>query len=423
MKSATLPQTEKRAIWARETLSGAHHLLFFFLSCLIIAFRRPDALFPARFFAEDGTVFYASAYNHGWWRVLFSPYQGYLHLLPRLAAGAALLVPLVFAPLVENIIAIAVEALAVNLLLSSACSGWGTLRFRAALAGLYLALPNTAIVLGSVTESQWILAFCALLILLAAEPPSRAVRIFCGFVLVLSSLTGPFCIFLLPFAIWRLLQNRHSIWRGIVTGILAAGAAVQLISLVTHAANRAHSGIGAGIRPLFQILGAQVCFGALFGRNALASSAPLAAIIIGIAGSAFLVVSFFTSNRELRALQVFSAALFAASIIRPAVHRLPGHTIWQEMAVLSDAHYWFFPCLAVVWSVAYAARSRHQLLKIIGVALAALLAVGIIRNFRQPLRNDFQFALHVRQFEQASRGTTVDIPIYPDGWKTVLVKH
>ncbi|HEU5341048.1 hypothetical protein, partial [Edaphobacter sp.] len=119
------------------------HVAIFLAACVIVISRRPDSVFHAQFYGEDGAIWFAQAYNWGPWRPFYWSYNGYLHLLPRVAAAAALLVPLQHAPLIENLVAISFEALPVNLLLSSRSSAWGTLRFRIALAAIYLVLPNT----------------------------------------------------------------------------------------------------------------------------------------------------------------------------------------------------------------------------------------------------------------------------------------
>ena len=173
-------------------------VLIFLLACAVVVSRRPDALFHAQFWTEEGHVFFAEAYNFGGWTALFRTYEGYFHAFPRLAAALALLVPLSFAPLVLNIIEIVLQALPVNLLLSSRSSAWGSLRFRAFLAGIYLSLPNNREMCNGIAQAQWILALCAILLLTASIPKSIVGRIFDISMLLLSSLTGPFCIFLLP---------------------------------------------------------------------------------------------------------------------------------------------------------------------------------------------------------------------------------
>src|ERR1039457_6643827 len=94
-------------------------------ACAILAARRPDAIFHSQFWAEDGHVWFADAYNLGWWQALFQVHTGYFQTFPRLGASLALLVPLSLAPLLLNLLAIAVRALPVNLLLSARSSAWG----------------------------------------------------------------------------------------------------------------------------------------------------------------------------------------------------------------------------------------------------------------------------------------------------------
>src|SRR5208282_5718589 len=90
------------------------HGAIFLLACAVIVWRRPDAFFHAQFYAEDGHVWFADAYNLGWWPALFHTFAGYFETLPRLVASLALLVPLALVPLFFNIIAIAFQTLPVN---------------------------------------------------------------------------------------------------------------------------------------------------------------------------------------------------------------------------------------------------------------------------------------------------------------------
>jgi hypothetical protein len=164
---ATAPATE--SLPARE-LRLWTHLGIFLCACLVITLRRPDCVTHAQFFAEDGAIWFGQTYNYGPLKSLFWTYNGYFQTLTRLAAATALLVPFRYAPLVENLIGIAIAAIPVNLLLSRRSAAWGTMRFRLVLAALYLLLPNTREMIGCLTNSQGILALCAFLIL-TAEPP------------------------------------------------------------------------------------------------------------------------------------------------------------------------------------------------------------------------------------------------------------
>src|SRR6266481_6539477 len=105
----------------RATARGADlalHALIFLVAFVLVVSRRPDAIFNAQFYAEDGRFFYADAYNFGW-RCLLIPYGGYLSTLLRLVGLLALLVPFGLSPLLMNLCAIVVQILPIHIFLSS----------------------------------------------------------------------------------------------------------------------------------------------------------------------------------------------------------------------------------------------------------------------------------------------------------------
>jgi hypothetical protein len=53
----------------------------------VVIARRPDAVTNAQFWAEDGTIWFATAYDHGGFASLFVPYNGYLQTFSRLVAA------------------------------------------------------------------------------------------------------------------------------------------------------------------------------------------------------------------------------------------------------------------------------------------------------------------------------------------------
>lgn len=72
----------------------------FLLAAAFVISRRPDLLTHAHFYGEDGTHWYADAYNSGWLRALTMPEGGYLNTLQRLVGSLSLLVPIRYAPFV-----------------------------------------------------------------------------------------------------------------------------------------------------------------------------------------------------------------------------------------------------------------------------------------------------------------------------------
>src|SRR5690349_287591 len=103
-------------------------LLSFLVAALAVVSRRPDALLNPQFFAEDGNIWFADAYNQGWLRALAMTHTGYFQTLPRLGAALALAVPLQHAPLVMNLIGLLLQVAPAIFLLSRRASNWAPLR-------------------------------------------------------------------------------------------------------------------------------------------------------------------------------------------------------------------------------------------------------------------------------------------------------
>ncbi len=401
------------------------HCIFFLLACAVIASRRPDAIFRPQFWAEDGHVWFADAYNLGWWPALFRAQDGYYQTLPRLAAALALLAPLSLAPLVLNLVAIAVQALPVSLLLSSRSSAWGTLRFRALLAVLYVALPNCREMGACVTSSQWIMTLCTFLVLVASPPESIAGKLFEISILLLCGLTGPFCIFLLPIAVF-LAWRRRDHWARLRAGILAALCLVQAWGLlVVDPSVRPHFALGASPGLFTRILAGHIYIAALLGHNTLAvAPVPFVYLLcVAIAGTAIVAICFAKLTVEMRLLLLLSALLFAASLFTPSVYPPPGVSVWEKMAGVGAIRYWFFPTLAFAWSLLCCLHSRIVPLKAVSACLLVVMCFGIVRDWEHPPYHDLHFADQVKRFEDAPVGTTVIFSINPKGWTMQLQRH
>ena len=401
------------------------HGMIFLLACVVIILRRPDAIFHAQLYAEDGHVWFADAYNLGWWHALFQAHTGYYQTLPRLGASLALLVPFALAPLVLNLIAIAVMAMPVNILLSSRSAAWGSLRSRALLASVYLVLPNCAEISNGITESQWLLALSTFLVLTASTPRNIAGRVFDLSAVLLCGLTGPFCILLLPLATVFAWKHR-SRWRWVVTGILAVLCLIQIWALlVVDPAGRTSTVTGASPALLARILGGQVYLATLLGANGLATRSGLIVLFccIAVGGTAFVAIHFATGSLARKLFLLFSVMLFAVSLISPTGSIPGGLPSWISLAAAAAVRYWFFPSLAFAWSLIWCSSQPSRALRIVPTSLLCLMCFGIVRDWRHPPLQDMHFAEHAHRFASAPAGETITIPLNPNGWNMQLVKH
>ncbi len=417
---------EERSAQQSSIRPWQHGAIFLFAIAILVS-HRPEAVFHAQFYAEDGHVWFADAYNLGGWIALFQVHTGYFQTFPRLGALLALLVPLSLAPLVLNLLAIAVHAIPVNLLLSTRSSAWGVVRSRALFAGIYLALPNCKELSCGITESQWLLALCVFLLLVASKPQSLAGRIFDVFVVLLCGLTGPFCITLFPIALFLAWRERNR-WRWATAGLLATLCLIQAWALlIVDPAGRSSAALGASPALFTRILAGQVFLGTLLGGNGLSSrSSPLLLLIlicVAIGGIAIVAACFFNSPMQFRLFLLLSTALFALALISPTGWVPEGVSAWANLAAGPGIRYWFFPTLAFAWTLLWCFQSRIRLLKIVSAPLLLLMCVGMIRDWRHPAFKDMHFAKYAARFEAAPAGTVVIIPENPAGWTVRLVKR
>ncbi|MGA9670426.1 MAG: hypothetical protein WBQ94_14530 [Terracidiphilus sp.] len=400
------------------------HGAIFLVAFAVLVSRRPDAVFHAQFWAEDGQVWYADAYNLGWWPALFRPLHGYFQLLPRLTVSLALIPHLARAPLVLNLVAVAVQALPVNLLLSSRSAGWGSLRYRALLAGVYLALPNCTEVSYGITLSQWQLALVVFLVLVGSTPKAVGGRLIDILIVLLCSLSGPFCIFLFPIALF-VAWSRRGLSRWVSAGVLAAVSLLQAWCLLRlDPSGRSHYALGASAAMLARIVAGHIYLGTVLGGNGMATTFGQGFLVcIALLGTAILIACLIKSNMEMKLFLLFSAMVLAASLASPTNNPPPGVSVWADLATVPAARYWFFPTLAFAWSLLWCFHGRVTPLKMLSAPLLFLMCFGIVREWVHPALNDMHFTQYAKQFESVAAGTVVTIPENPEGWEIRLTKR
>jgi hypothetical protein len=375
-----------------------------------------------QFYAEDGAIWYADAYNLGGWHALLITAGGYFNSLQRLVAAFSLLFSLRHAPLVMNVFGIIIQILPVFFLLSRRCANWGPIQIRLLQAAIYVAIPNSNEIHVVLTNAPFHFALLAFLVATAAPPSNWQWKVFDALVLVICPLSGPFCIVLLPLVLvfWR-LRRYH--WSAMVAAILAPLVAVQGAALLLKGyAGRAPANLGATPMLFLRILAGQVYVGAIHGRNQFALRAhPAVVLLVVLLGSAVLAYCLWTASLELRLFIWFTLLLFAASLSKPLISG--PHPLWQLLAGDAGARYWFFPTLALLWSLLWCATQRDSRPFRVFAIVALIAALnGVVRDWRYAPYKDEHFQEYVDQFEAAPVGSVVQIPIYPDGVSVFLKK-
>ena len=87
--------------------------------------------------------------------------------------------------------------------------------------------------------------------------------------------------------------------------------------------------------------------------------------------------------------------------------------------------YYFIPMLAFFASLIWIATNSTQtakFMRLISIAVLALLPIGVVRDWRYKPFVDYNFKSFAADFERVAPGTKVSIPINPD-WHLILIKH
>jgi len=341
---------------APSGLTPLQHGLVFLIAAIILVSHRFDAMSNPQFWAEDGMKWYAEAYNLG----IFPAFQitdaGYHQIISRLTGAIAQFLPLAIVPLVFNLVALTCQTLPINLWLSARFNRFiPHRRTRALLTLPYLALPNAWETHTNLTNAHWYLAMLALMVVWAQPSPRRSWQIFDLGVVSLCAVSGPFCVFMTPLLFISCWLRQH-FWRWLLWGILALGAGLQGVSIVTQTSTRSAMELAASPVLLAKILSGQVFLGALIGQRGygqfytwythLTSPAVLGLIW------AIVILGFWLSFRgwwyaaiEWKLFCCYAAIALFAALKSPQVSATEPQWL---LLVLPGAgnRYWLYPMLA-----------------------------------------------------------------------------
>jgi hypothetical protein len=372
-------------------------LLVTLLAVALIALRKSDSLLNPQFWAEDGGLFFIEAERYGGWHQLFRPYEGYLHILPRLIAALATPLPLTLVPGFYAWSAVAVTGLTAWWLQSPRLALPG-----GALAALVLAtVPHTGEVYLNTCNLQWITALGLFALVLAADATTPALRTAEIALLLVTGLTGPFIILALPLFAWR-VWVRRSRWSGFLLAAAVACAAAHVPSLL----NRTAETDAAAWAPFHHA--------AVVGRRVVvtvfAGQMPVPEILCALV--AFATVAGLTAALWRRrtllpgGLLLLAAGLF---VLAATAYKVRPDT-WTLSELDNGDRYFFIPKVILLWLLAAFALTSGPRLR---PALFALLLIPLAANaprFRFPPDPDQNWAASCALI---ARGESVWVPILP----------
>lgn len=360
---------------------------------LLMILRKPDAVLQPQLWAEDGAVFLRDALLLGP-EALVTPYSGYLHLLPRLVAAGAPYLSAAHAPWLFTGGAMVPVVLVAGLLASRRLPLTAAERIGGM---LLLALPPMpGEVLLNLTNSQWILGFVFVLLLMA-KPAERAPAFMADAgLLSLSGLTGPASLVFAPLfvgrAIWEPSRGtRASAFVAVVT------AAIQGAVLLTS--GRLSIGEAAPVDVVMARLGARLAM--LLGIAPSEDAGFLiTAILLG------LVVLFLVLLVLERAWP--AATALAAGMALFATVLLGARGVDGGLAIGGE-RYFSLPIALVLWSALLAWRPYRWLPLPVVAAVLLIAAPG----FCVPALRDLNW--RAASSCLGGRGPC-HVPINPEGW-------
>ena len=197
-------------------------------SVILLRVRDVSFFLQPRFWAEEGSLFFANAYSYAqtqfWYKGLTFTRHGYFALWPNLATTiAANLVQLEFAPLVTTLFAFVVQLIPISIILWSRSSFWSTRERKIFGILIVLFTPlNGETWLNTIT-SQFHFSLVAFLLILEQTNESRVRDWINRILLVFAGLTGPVSCFLIPifaFRVWSEKQKERLVQLLILTGCL-----------------------------------------------------------------------------------------------------------------------------------------------------------------------------------------------------------
>ncbi len=419
--------TEKLLNYFRKIDQGyAFYFLSFVAAILIIYSRRPDVFTNPQFWAEDGRVWYAQAYNQGIVYSLTTPEAGYFQTISRLTAIFSQFAPFDYAPLIFNLVAVATKIMVVQFILSKRLTNLlPAVWMRLFAAFFYLAIPHSFETHANLTNAQWHLALASFLIIIAAPATTKLWKIFDFALVSISAVSGPCCLLLLPVVLIKYYNERSKRILTLLI-IIAVGCFIQGTSLLIFE-RPSHAPLGANINLFLRILGGHLFVSSIFGQNGYlwTIDRPFwkdgVSVAINLLGLGLIIYGFLKTNLELRLLTIFSVLIVIGAFVSPAVSDVTPQ--WEILRYPTiGSRYWLIPIFCFVLLLFWIARNaENKIVRWIAAILLILSPIGIYQDWQYPPFIDLNFPKYAAEFNNAPIGSETIIPINPN-WDMSLKK-
>jgi hypothetical protein len=220
------PRTPTTSPWTARGVAAA--VGFVVVATLIQLPRSSGVPMWRTLWAEDGSEFLGQAIARPLSQTLFRPYAGYGQFVPRIIAAVVVHLPASWWPAAMALSAsLAVSLLALFVYIACRPLLVSPVRRGVLAASMVLLASLPAETIGSIANIHWFLSFAALFAVLfpVERPVAVVVR---AVIVVCCALSSPIGLFVVPIALYRLVQDKRWITR-VVPALLVLACALQLV--------------------------------------------------------------------------------------------------------------------------------------------------------------------------------------------------
>jgi hypothetical protein len=392
----------------RPLHSSGYRLWWLVAACaVLLALRKPWALHTPQLWAEDGSIFLTQDEQMGiraWWL----PYNGYLHLLPRLIAWiASHTADPAWWPAIYNglayLITVALFARLASRRVELPGKPWLMLSF--------VFVVGTGEVLINVTNLQWVTAFFLILQLFTRQATTTAQRVADLTILALVGLNGPFALVLLPLFAWRAWRDRSADTM-LALAMVGVCAAIQgwLVTrtgpgLSLHTGNESFDAL-----KFLSIIGSRLVTWPLLGPGAVR---PLPSWVHALIGAAVIapLIGWGLRRDARRGVRGLIVAAFCL-ITFASVYRARADT-WTHDNLVNGDRYFYMPRVLLAWLFVFEFDARPRAVAWLARGICALAVVQHAPKYMLPAPKDYHWAEHC---DPIRRGVPANIYTLPEGW-------